>query len=942
MPDRGLDAMPHPGALPREDEPTRLERLLDQTVDVAIAGCLFVVPLAMGGRHPLGHLTLVLLALTAAMAWTLRQALAPRAVSRPTLAAPILLAGAALGLVQILPLPQPLLAKLSPHVQDLLPLWHASGEPSACLGLWSTISLTPAATRHALALFFAYGLVFLVAVQRIRAPGDVERLLRWCAATAGLMAAFGLAQFLTSNGRFFWFYQHPYTDTSDCVKGSFENRNHFAQFLALGVGPLVWWIHDALRRARPSRAATPVLPGAEPQRGELAAYLLVLALGLVLFAGLLSLSRGGFVAMLLAGAIAAAVCLRASAVGSRVAITLGAAAALILTALAIFGYDRVRNRLEELSSGSVERLDPHHARRAIWIAAARGIPKFALFGAGVASHAEVYPLFFPNELRDTDREYTHAESSYLQLGLETGLVGLALALAAVALCALWCLRSLRRAASSRLLACAGAIAGGLAASAAHAIVDFTWYCPACVVMAIVLAAGACRLSRFAVVASDGGLRLPRAACRRAPPSPHRSLPLPTLRRAAAGDGLVLPRAAFAALLAALLPAGAWMVESPIGAAFARPDWDRYRTARMAMECQPAPAIAAAPDQVRGVAREAEQRRIRWLEEVVRWHPANARVHLDLAECCLRLFDIMQEEGKNPMSLGNVRDAALRSRFPSREALDAWLARAVGEHTAYLDCALGHTRRALALSPLQGRAYLYLAELCFLENGGEAAKRAYVEQALLVRPFDGEVLYAAANEALLAGHHDQWLDHARRSFQCGRRHQKRLMADLIGHTPVQALEEMIQLIVSQFQPDLQATRELHALAALRGQPEQLAWLRRHFAEQAETEAGRSQGETAARLWNEARGLHAALGDGPRALACAENSVACDRHSLDARHGLALALMAQGRLAEAEPHLRWCLQHRPKDAAIEAQWKEALRDRLDDPADTAARNARQRRL
>jgi tetratricopeptide (TPR) repeat protein len=236
--------------------------------------------------------------------------------------------------------------------------------------------------------------------------------------------------------------------------------------------------------------------------------------------------------------------------------------------------------------------------------------------------------------------------------------------------------------------------------------------------------------------------------------------------------------------------------------------------------------------------------------------------------------------------------------------------------------------------------LYLAELCFLENAGEDWKRACIEQAIRVRPYDGEVLYAAATEALLAGDYDRWLESARRSFQCGRRHQRRLIADLIGRTSPEVLEDVIQLIVFEFQPDLEAIHSLRDAARQHARPGQLAWLERHGAERAETDAKSARGEDAARLWNEARGLYDSIGDTVRAAECATNAVASDPQSFESRYGLGLTLMAQGKPAEAEPHFRWCLQRRPNNSGVEAKWKEALKGRLDEPRETATQRADQR--
>lgn len=977
MASNGFDTTRFPGAAVGYGWRSLLDRWLAQGVDAALAGSVFVLPLLLAGRHPLGKLVLVVLAGVAGVSWSLRGALRQFGKVRRSAAAPLFLAGMALVAVQIIPWPEPVLTTLSPELPKILPLWYAHGGDGAALGTWSTISLTPLATREALALWMAYAILFGVAVQRIASLSDVERLLRWCAVAACLMAAFGLVQFFTTNGKFFWFYQHPYKVTSDCVKGSFENRNHFAQFLALGLGPLIWWIQDGLRRrsaavagtwagrSRPGGASPTRTPYGPPHQAgailpapsggvPLGPSLLIVMLGLVWFAGLLSLSRGGVAAMFLATTIAGAIGWRFWSQARSLLIAAGAAAGLLIAALVVFGYDRVSSRMSELTSGSVEQWDPGAGRRAIWMAGLRAIAHFPWLGSGVGSHAQVYPLFFPHHLRDTDRQYTHAECSYLQLGLETGVVGLGLLLMGMACCAAWCWRAMRQAQSGRAMRCVGAVVAGLAASAAHALVDFIWYVPACVVVVLLLAACACRLSVLSgrdrqgrafsagvgrrkadrgAPGADADAGLAPASARRPHPSAQTSPP----DSATCPAEVVLPRSAFLALAASLLVAGAWMTWTQVGPAVAALDWDRYRIARQAFDAEPRPWEAASPltESARLGAQQAEARRIGWLHHVVRWNPDFAQAHLELAECYLRLFDLMQLVGENPMSVANVRDAVLRSRFSSRAELEAWLGRGIGEHAEYLTRALRHTRRAVAGSPLEGRAYLYLAELCFLENRPEAAKRAYVDQALRVRPTDGEVLYAAATEALLEGDLEAWFDRARRAFQSGRRHQMRLMADLLTRTPAEALPEMIQLIVHEFEPDLAALRELHRMAERRGSPEQLAWLRQHYAERAEAMAQGTRHEAAALLWNEARVLRTLLGQPERALACAESAVACDPTSFDARYGLASALGEAGRWAEAEPHWRWCLRQRPHDAAIEAKWKQALRGRLEQPARTAHR-------
>ena len=413
-----------------------------QIVDAALAGVIFLVPLLMGGRHPLGQLTLVVLAATMSVAWAARMWRLGDARWRPTGAALLLAAGGALVLLQAAPLPPAALKWLAPQNAALLPLWNSAD--TAGLGQWQSISLTPAETLAGLTLFVAYSLVFLVVVQRVRAVDDVERLLRWCGLAAVGMAAFGLAQFLAGNGKFFWFYQHPYADTFETVKGSFSNRNHFAQFLAMGIGPLVWWLQDAARRShtrpirnrvfggadipvcqdrrvRPGRQECLPHPGEKNGLADLPPHLPALALGVVLFATMLSLSRGGIVAAALAAAIVTAVCYRASAIRGKVVGGLAIAGLLIAVSLAVFGYERVSNRLNSLSSGSLEKLDGGRGRRVIWATAMTAAADRPLLGAGVGSFGEVFPAYADVPLANC--EPTHGENCYLQVALERAVLG---------------------------------------------------------------------------------------------------------------------------------------------------------------------------------------------------------------------------------------------------------------------------------------------------------------------------------------------------------------------------------------------------------------------------------------------------------------------------------------------------------------------------------------
>jgi O-antigen ligase len=887
-----------------------LDVFLLRVVDGGLAGVIFLVPLLMGGRHAIGQLALTIFAVTAALAWAVRQSLRSDAAWRPAAATPLVLIGLLLLVLQTVPLPPWLLAYVAPDTASLLPQWNVNPQTPGLFGCWPCISFTPAETLAGLVIFLDFAMLFFVAVQRIRHVEDVERLLRWCALSAVAMATFGIVQLLAGNGKFFWFYEHPFSNPDNAATGSFTNRNHFAQFLALGVGPLIWWLQDALRRARGRRNSVNASIG-----------FLGLALGIVLFAGLLSLSRGGFVAMSLAAAICTAVCYRSVLLGGRLVAVLAGAGALIGISLAIFGFDRISPRVEDLSSCSLDRLDSSAARRTIWATTVTAIPHRILLGTGVGSFSEVYPVYADVPFGE-GRKPSHAENGYLQVLLEMGVVGLALVLAGMVMCASWCAGGIRTAVPTRLRVCAAAIAATLAASAAHALVDFVWYVPACMAIVAILAACAWRVRQMS---QDDGRRTAED-CPTSRVSQNRTVPLRTARFRipyAPFPGFGVPCFSWPVAVLALSCAGAWMIADRIGPAVAQTYWDEYLVARHAADAQ----APTSPDR----ALDDEKTQERWiacLEKVVRWQPTHVQAHLKLVEAHRRLFDISQSKSENPMSLLQIGDAVFKEpQFRSRAALLEWLPRAVGPHWVHLKQCLDHARKALALCPLEGRAYVHVAELSLLWGSDRSDQRACAEQALRVRPFDGEVLYAAGNQALLDGNESLWREYLQRAFRCGRQQQQQILADRVAGALPESLPLVIADILREYQLDLENATFLHGICAARCSPEQLTPLLQYQAHAAETEATAMIHAEAAKVWIEAVRLHNQLHDAAAALRCARNALQCDAGSYDAHYQLGLCLLAQSQFADAESHLHWCSLRTPDNAPLENSLREALKGRLD---------------
>ena len=110
------------------------------------------------------------------------------------------------------------------------------------------------------------------------------------------------------------------------------------------------------------------------------------------------------------------------------------------------------------------------------------ITDFPILGTGIGSHAAVTKAYMP----PTDKRiFTHAENSYLNLGVETGLVGIGIAIAALIVGLLCCVVVFLKGTSQEQVM-AIALTGGLTAGTVHASTDFIWYVPACSTLMMLL------------------------------------------------------------------------------------------------------------------------------------------------------------------------------------------------------------------------------------------------------------------------------------------------------------------------------------------------------------------------------------------------------------------------------------------------------------------------
>ena len=935
-----------------ETRPNRLPKLLLGAVDLIIAAFVFVLPFIMGGREAWGHWFLISAALLLGVAWA---AYATVCGSRYVISwlEVFLLAGLAIVWFQVQPQSPETMTRFSAEYERLLPTWSAT-QPADLSTVWSTLSFTPVESRHGTWVFIAYAIILMVLFQRVRDVTDCARLLKCVAISGVLMTGFGLLQWGTSNGLFFWFYEHPFTDPTDHLKGAFTNRNHFAQFLALSIGPLLWWLFGDVKRlfSASDQASTPVAAPSRksgksksrkrggtsssrqfslsPQNAD--RFLSVPVIGLVFcvaivgLAVLMSLSRGGMIGASAAAVVALIGLWRGFNLGGAMAGILLGGGVLFLSLLAFADQEQVQSRVDQLISTDADQLDAGGPRRAIWAADAKAIQRFPVLGTGVGSHRDVYTTYMDNYADFATSEMTHAESSYVHLALETGFVGAGCLVLAL-LCFLGrLLYGYLRSTSDVGRSLAVAVAASAAAGTLHAVTDFIWYVPAIVVISLVLVVvGLKSVSRgFGTATASPGIWFPRIAW-----------------AAAGGFCLVGLIQTQPELLARIDGEKHWYAALRTALKVDHDDSDGFEDLQageaMSLDEEPVernPEAEAAYGAKVAAREEAAQikyhyERIGHLVRSLKACPNQHRVQLALAEQLLKLFDVLQVQSENPLPLNMVRDAAITSAFDSAADLRHWMRRACGRQTGLVVLADKLARQSLAGCPLQGHAYLSLLETGFIRDPRDALHQNLVDQALLVRGHDPRVTFVAGREALMRGHREAAIAMWDSVFHSNQYFRLNILNILAPQAPV-------EFFIQQFHPtstELKDLRDVYqALNRQRDYDVVLNELCRVIPQEAPSIEDEDE-----RLKEMLLACSAArqLKNPVLAVELLRQTVTDFPTAYEAHYGLGVTLYELERHKEAIEHLQWCHEWDPGNEWVPKLISWARRKMLEVSDDSANR-------
>lgn len=892
--------------------------------DAAVASSLFAVPMAVGGRHPAGLLALMTGATLAWVAWALRIFRTRQPCWHLGLGECFLVAGTFIGAVQLLSLPESVISMASPGLRGLLPAY--TGGPWS-LGTWQTLSLTPGETAVGLGILAAQGLFALVVFQFAQSTAVIERLFTVVVAVAALLALHGILQFVGHEGKNFDVASLSFHEEGGIVKALFRNRNDYAGFLAVAVGPVLWFAFREApavkrplgHRRRERLARTDNEPTTRIDVRQLAIGLSVAAL--VSFAVFASLARGGSISLGVGAIISAGLLVRSGHLHPRAGLAICGMVILMLIAFEIHGMRQIAARMESIFDGAQQ--TNSFGRREVWGAAWRTMIAFPLTGTGIGSHGDISPMMMSPT---GDVRFVHAENSYLNLGVEAGFPAVVIAVLALGLaCAAAIAVFIHGTPRERPLA--AAIVGGLAAGAVNGIGHFNWYVPAISTLMITL--GICAL---------------RMAAPYAPWLPVFKVPLSRpVAGVLASSVLIILGLLVSREVASTRAEVLWQEARAIHKTITRDSQAANREAqllvatrehRRSQETEDHPDTREAEAEIlkkESTILEALGVHIGLLEKVALVRPDHPRVWEELAQAHCDRFGLARRLHGGNMPLEEIRKVASSDRFGSRDEVESWLWRAVGKHLEDLILAYDAAKRAVALNPCLGDAWCVLANLAFLESPYDEVPEQCISQAMRVRPFFGTVLYEAARQAQFNGDTAAVVSICQKCFAVSPSQRGRILPLLL---PLVSAPEAMRLLA----PDLAGLRSIVATWAPRSSATDLLPVRERLL--AEVLAAAREAEAPGQalqkcnLLYEAANLQRALGDPVAAAETLSAAIEANPGHHAARLSRVDLAIALDDPATAKEHLDWLGLRRPESKAVQVRLErlQQLRVRLASAATT----------
>ena len=342
-----------------------------------------------------------------------------------------------------------------------------------------------------------------------RASEQLARIALRAALASGLIVALaGLIQWATWNGKILWTlvpldWGAP-VPSAQRASGPFVNPDHFAGYLAM-VFPLMLsgTVFGGFPTSSKPDPARRILCG-------VAAFLIFVAVALSQSrAGWMGLGLGTVLLFLFAQSRSRSTedSSSSKATARSLRASLAVLTAMVLLALMFVGGRGREESAARLGVTVAQGSQDLGQRLAIWLKTPSILREFPLFGVGFGAWPEIFFRFMPAPRAPLFDNAAH--NDYLELLVDVGVVGIALVGWLVVRVAAR-LRSALRTVPDRMLPALAAIVAGLIAMAAIEFFDFDLHIPANLVLFVVLAGLALRMSIY-VEQPETGPKLVRAS-----------------------------------------------------------------------------------------------------------------------------------------------------------------------------------------------------------------------------------------------------------------------------------------------------------------------------------------------------------------------------------------------------------------------------------------------
>jgi O-antigen ligase len=344
---------------------------------------------------------------------------------------------AAAVVLQLIPIPAPLLVRIDPSADAFLKQYDlqyaaAALRPAVALAREQAagmhpLSIAPASTLLGLGFLASFGLLFL-GVSTAFSALDARQVVKRLIALAVLLALVGIIQRATFNGRMygFWTPQAGVLPLPPALSafGPFINRNHFAGWMLMilpaAIGYLAGLVSRGMRGVKPEwRDRLLWFSSAEASKAILVAFgILVMGVSLVM-----TISRFGITSFAASLVVAGWFAIRRQTQKSKRLLMVSFLVLVLIVSAGWAGFDAVAERFSNAQYDL-------RGRAGAWEDTLRIARQFPWFGTGLNTYGAATLVYQQTNL---DAHLAEAHSDYLQLVAEGGVLLCAPALVVIGL-----------------------------------------------------------------------------------------------------------------------------------------------------------------------------------------------------------------------------------------------------------------------------------------------------------------------------------------------------------------------------------------------------------------------------------------------------------------------------------------------------------------------------